>query len=346
MLHGAGKMTQVVRTWVQWSSHVKSERDDGMCLEFLCWGGRDRKIDPQGSRTSCPRLLSRKCVKKKWWMAYEEWQQRLLSSLHTCTLTCTEKHTPITTERSTILTAYTMSHAEDSSSVPGMYVWRLLTTCKQLQQIQLLVMASSGTCCTCMAYTHIDANTYMQIKQENPLKAHTYMQIKQQENPPKSTSQKAVWRAFVGGAVSMGSPELLSHIIIYLCFLWSPPKEKAPILLCCGLSSWTTSESSASRGVRTICLQFLGVGTTATGKQALLPCLWGVTGGNWQFPSQPSTHLKSFSLSFQESLQSKIQLKSMRQERTGYPQCQTRRGLLSKNPLAHDGKAHREYSSC
>lgn len=141
---------------------------------------------------------------------------------YTRTLTRTEKHTRITTE-STILTAYTMSHAEDSSSVPGMYVWRLPTTCKQLQQIQLLVLASTGTCCTCMAYTHIDANTYMQIKQ--------------QENPPKSTSQKAVWRAFVGGAVSLGSPELLSHIIIYLCFLWSPQKEKAPILLCCGLSS-------------------------------------------------------------------------------------------------------------
>lgn len=39
-----------------------------------------------------------------------------------------------------------------------------------------------------------------------------------------------------------------------------------------------TSESSASWGVRTICLPFLGVGTTASGKQALLPCLWGVTG--------------------------------------------------------------------
>lgn len=126
----------------------------------------------------------------------------------------------------------------------------------------------------------------------------------------------------------------------------SPQKEKASVLLCCGLSSWMTSESSASWGVRTICLPFLRVGTTASGKQALLLCLWGVTGGNWPFPSQPSTRLKSFSLSFQESLQSKIQLKSVRQEQTGYPQCQTRRGLLSKNPLAHDGKAHREYSSC
>lgn len=142
----------------------------------------------------------------------------MLSSLHTCTLTHTEKHTPITIERSTVLTAYTMSHAEDASSVPGMYVWQLPTSCKQPQQIQLLVLASTGTCCACVAYTHIDA--------------YTYMQIRQQENPPKSTSQKAVWRVFVDGAVSM-----LSHIALCLCFLWSPQKEKAPMLLCCGVSS-------------------------------------------------------------------------------------------------------------
>lgn len=130
----------------------------------------------------------------------------MLSSLHTCTLTHTEKHTPITIERSTVLTAYTMSHAEDASSVPGMYAWQLPTSCKQPQQIQLLVLASTGTCCACVAYTHIDA--------------YTYMQIRQQENPPKSTSQNAVWRVFVDGAVSM-----LSHFALYLCFLWSSERE-------------------------------------------------------------------------------------------------------------------------
>lgn len=229
-----------------------------------------------------------------------------------------------------------MSHAEDASSVPGMYIWRLPTTCNQLQQFQLLVLVSTGTCCTRVAYTHIDTDTDMQIKE--------------QENPPKSTSQKAVWRVLLVG-LFLWARQSCYHTLFSISasseIFLTPQKEKAPILLCCGLSSWRmTSKSSASWGVRTICLPFLGVGTTASGKQALLPCLLGVTGGNWQFPSQHSTHLKSFSLSFQESLQSKIQLKSMRQEQTGYPQCQTRRGLLSKNPLAQDGKAHREYSSC
>lgn len=135
---------------------------------------------------------------------------------------------------------------------------------------------------------------------------------------------------------------LCYHTLLSICASSGPQKEKAPILLCCGVSSG----SSASWGVRTICLPFLGVGTTASGKQTLLPYLWCVTGGNGQLLSQPSTCLKSFSLSFQESLQSKIQLKNVRQEQTGYPQCQTHRGLLSKNPLAHDGKAHREHSSC
>lgn len=62
-----------------------------------------------------------------------------------------------------------MSHAEDASSIPGMYVWRLPTTCNQLQQFQLLVLDSTGTCCTCVVYTHVDADTDMQIKKKKKI---------------------------------------------------------------------------------------------------------------------------------------------------------------------------------
>lgn len=153
-----------------------------------------------------------------------------------------------------------MSHAGDASSIPGMYVWQLPTTCNQLQQIQLLVLAFTGTCCTRVAYTHIDADTDMQIKQ--------------QENPPKSTSQKAVWRVLLVG-LFLWARQSCYHTLLSISasseIFLSPQKEKAPILFCCGLSSWMTSESSASWGVGTICLPFLGIGTTASGEQALWP---------------------------------------------------------------------------